>query len=442
VPRLSQTPPPMEEGSDRGSSLPAIAAPSPSLAGGASLVAGCAIGAGMLALPVETAAAGYAPSEVSLLVCYLFTNISSLLVLEGSKAALTRAKASGDDSVQLSFLSMAESALGKQARWLTAGLYIFVQTALTTAYIAGVGDVLSSDALPFGLTPVSASALFAAVFGGLLVAGANACEVVNRGLVVGLVASFGMMISRGVSSIQPETLTHMANWGSIFPGGLSVAMVAFLSQSTVPTVLQYFNGNVRKTRQAILLGNIVPLAVYTIWEAVALSAVPYSPDMSRSPADFLVALGQAIGGSNFYLASVCFSVCALTSSFLGVGLGLVDCLVDLFPGGKSALRARMGVGVPLVGISLYFAVCFKDAFAVILENVGLLAALALFGVLPSLVVLQTRKEALDMKGWMQMSRLKAQTPGGKTTIAGMIATSVSLIVPEMSRLLTEFASIF
>ena len=55
-----------------------------SVIGAALLFAGTAVGAGMLALPAETAAAGFFPSELSLLMCWLFTFTTSLVTLEAS----------------------------------------------------------------------------------------------------------------------------------------------------------------------------------------------------------------------------------------------------------------------------------------------------------------------------------------------------------------------
>ena len=55
-----------------------------SVIGAALLFAGTAVGAGMLALPAETAAAGFLPSELSLLMCWLFTFTTSLVTLEAS----------------------------------------------------------------------------------------------------------------------------------------------------------------------------------------------------------------------------------------------------------------------------------------------------------------------------------------------------------------------
>ena len=62
-----------------------------SVMGGALLFAGTAIGAGMLALPAETAAAGYLPSQACLFGCWLFTYVSSLITLQATWIARSTA---------------------------------------------------------------------------------------------------------------------------------------------------------------------------------------------------------------------------------------------------------------------------------------------------------------------------------------------------------------
>ena len=50
--------------------------------GGTLLVAGITLGVGMLALPVATAQAGFVPSMLTYLLCWLFMLCTGLLILE------------------------------------------------------------------------------------------------------------------------------------------------------------------------------------------------------------------------------------------------------------------------------------------------------------------------------------------------------------------------
>ncbi len=90
------------------------------------LVAGCTVGAGIIALPVKTAAAGFLPSSVALACSWGYMCVAAMLLVElsmyyGGKANL---------------VTMAGNTLGRAGKVLCSSLYIFIYSATLTAYIA------------------------------------------------------------------------------------------------------------------------------------------------------------------------------------------------------------------------------------------------------------------------------------------------------------------
>ena len=84
------------------------------------------MGAGIIALPVKTAAAGFVPSAVALVAVWAFMNCTALLLLEmslwfGPKSNVT---------------TMALKTLGRPMKFICAALYLFIYMATLTAYIA------------------------------------------------------------------------------------------------------------------------------------------------------------------------------------------------------------------------------------------------------------------------------------------------------------------
>ena len=55
-----------------------------SIFGATMLVTGCCIGAGMIGLPVMSAFTGFMPSIAAMLLCYLFTTLTGLLLVEAT----------------------------------------------------------------------------------------------------------------------------------------------------------------------------------------------------------------------------------------------------------------------------------------------------------------------------------------------------------------------
>ena len=150
-----------------------------SVVGAALLFAGTAVGAGMLALPAETFAAGFWPSEASLLLCWLFTFTTSLVTLEASWFV-----GQGDEAQDnAGFLSFARSTLGTGGELITGALFWFLLTSIIVAYTSKGGQLLSAAGL--GLSPAAGSSLFMAFFAALAVFGTGVTEVMNRALVAG-----------------------------------------------------------------------------------------------------------------------------------------------------------------------------------------------------------------------------------------------------------------
>src|SRR4051812_37784287 len=87
-----------------------------SIPGGILLIAGCCIGAGMLGLPVLSASAGFKPSVLSFIVCWLFMLSTGLLVLEANLFV-------GKDT---NIVSMAERTLGSTGKWIGWSLFLFL----------------------------------------------------------------------------------------------------------------------------------------------------------------------------------------------------------------------------------------------------------------------------------------------------------------------------
>ncbi len=80
------------------------------------LIAGCCIGAGMIGLPVRSAMAGFMPSSIAMILCYLFTTVTGLLLLEATLWF----------EHQVNLPSIVEITLGKVGKAITLVLFLFL----------------------------------------------------------------------------------------------------------------------------------------------------------------------------------------------------------------------------------------------------------------------------------------------------------------------------
>src|SRR5438132_993668 len=89
-------------------------AKSKSVLGATFLVTGCWLGAGMVGLPVFGVLAGFMPTSIAMLICYLFTTFTGLLLLEATLWFDTK----------VNLLSITEFAFGKLGKIITCLLFL------------------------------------------------------------------------------------------------------------------------------------------------------------------------------------------------------------------------------------------------------------------------------------------------------------------------------
>ena len=106
----------------------------PSVLGGALLITGSCVGAGMLGLPILSGLAGLGPALIMFAVSWAFMTLTGLLLVE----------ASGWFSKQVNMLSIVEYALGRIGKILCWGAYLFLFYALLVAYTSASGSLVSS----------------------------------------------------------------------------------------------------------------------------------------------------------------------------------------------------------------------------------------------------------------------------------------------------------
>ena len=233
------------------------------LIGGVLLIVGTSIGGGMLALPVSTAGAGITNSIVFLIGCWLVMTVGALLVLE-----VNLRLPAGSNMV-----SMAKATLGLPGQIIAWITYLFLLYALLAAYISGGSDVFNGLLhkahvdLPNWIT----SLLFTFLFSFVIYSGIRAVDYVNRGLMFGKLGIYLLL----VVIISPYINIPTLSGGSLqaITGSLMILVTSFGFASIVPSLREYFDDDIPTLRKVILLGSLIPLVCYILWEAVIMGVV-------------------------------------------------------------------------------------------------------------------------------------------------------------------------
>ncbi len=381
------------------------------LFGGALLVAGTSIGAGMLALPILTGLGGFGPSLVVYFLCWLFMTCTGLLMLEICLK----------NSPDVNLVSMAASYFGVAGKVFAWVLYLFLFYCLSIAYVAGGGAMLRDW---LGLGPIWAGGvLFVLLFGPFVYFGAKVVDRLNLFLMAGLIGSYLLFVIFGIGHVNLSFL-QTANWGpALF--ALPIIFTSFSYQGVIPTLTAYMKRDASKIRIAIVLGTTITFLVYLFWEFLILGIVPLEgleearrlgqtaaqPLKNHLMSGSVLAIGQAFG---FF---------AIATSYLGVTLGLFDFLADGLRMAKKGLRRGFLAALTFLP-PLMVALTRPGIFLTALTYAGGIGCALLLGLLPILMV------------WKARSRGEpgpVMLPGGKFLLALLAAFVIAEVLMELCR---------
>lgn len=357
--------------------------------GGVFLIAGTCIGAGMLGLPITSAAMGFHYSLLALLVCWAFMFYTGLLVLEVNLWL----------PEQPSYISMARLTLGRTGEVVCWIGFLFLFYSLLAAYIAGGGALLTTVVkeitqyeLPVGAGP----AVWMLVFGSVVFLGSKAIDGVNRLFMLGLITALALLLTIGMQRID----TQLLQAGNIQYAwtALPVLMASFGYHIVIPSIRHYLDGNVAKIKKTLWWGSLLTLTTYVLWEYLIFGIIPMQGD------DGLIAVlnsGEAVTGLTQSLSHLTqnrwveliaefFAFFALSSSFLGVSFGLFDLLADGFTIKKDR-RGRFIVTLITFVPPLIYALFYPKGFIVALGVAGVCVAI-IHGIVPVLMVWRGRRQ--------------------------------------------------
>lgn len=261
---------------------------------------GTIIGAGILGIPYVFAQAGFLIGVINLIV--LGTLIIFLNLYLGEVILRTKGRH------QLP--GYAEKYLGKKGKILMLiSSLIFLYGALT-AYVLGEGEVLSF--ILFG--SVDYAIIFGLIFLGLMsVLVYSGLKTLEKGETFGLIAvSLIILIIfffflpkvnwNNFSSISSNPMTWFLPYG--------VILFAFLALSAMPEMREELCGEERKMKKAILIGSLIPLALYLLFVISVFGFVgKFTPEIAT------IALGK--------LPSL-LAVFTMFTAFFALGIALKE----------------------------------------------------------------------------------------------------------------------
>ena len=381
----------------------------PSVMGGACIIASVCVGAGMLGLPSAGAGAWTTWSSLAIILTMIIMTVSGWMLLEAFKRY----------ELTASFNSVTKDLLGHRVNIFNNLTVYFVGGVLLYAYITSSGLILSGL---FGIGSQLASVLFVLVFSWFVWHSTRAVDRISVVLIVFMVLSFVFGVSGLAANIDTamlfNSLTEEISQAPYALAMLPVALTSFGYHHSVASMRAYY-GEERKAKQAILGGTLIALVLYLLWLLSIFGNLPrsaFGPVIAQGgDVDVLLkALASVIESRQVSQAINLFSMAAILSSFIGVGLGVFDYLADLFKFDNSRQGRAKSWAVTFLP-PLVLSLLFPFGFVVAIGYAGA-AATVWACIIPALLAKKSRELAPQEAGF--------KAPGGQPMILAVIVFGV------------------
>jgi len=351
---------------------------------GAILLISCtAIGGGILALPIATFQAGFIPSSIAMLICWIFMLIAACFILEATLWY----------QIETNIISMAQDNLGSFGKNLSCLAYGALLYALISAYLMAISGWIAHL---FPLSKTSSILCTSAIFAWIIFKGTKWVDIANRAFAIGLLLSYLIFVGSSYTHLGGKFI-HKINFSATLPS-LPLLITAFGFAIVVPTIVNYLNFSAKKSLNSILIGSFIPLLVYLVWQFCIFSILdiegPYGLEQLAANSADGTTLAHALSNtlSQAYVKTTIkfFSIFAILTSMLGVSISLFDFLAD-------GIKFKLKKPNKLYLISLVFlpatiiVIYLPSSFTSILSFSGIFVAL-LLGIIPALIILYGRKK--------------------------------------------------
>ena len=289
------------------------------------LVAGTMIGAGMLAMPLTSAGIGLTATIFLLIGLWAVLTFTALLFVELYQTA--------DSDAGIG--TLAAQYFGKAGRIISTAVLIVFLYALIAAYV----------------------------------------DKINRILFFVMIATFILVLALMLPNIKFDNLMAMPIDNALIISASPVFFTAFGFHGSIPSLNKYLDGNVKSLRIAILVGSGITLFAYFLWQLSTHGLLSQNEFLQilREDATLngLVKATLEITQSPIIANAVkIFSTLALVTSFLGVALGLLECIEDLLKQSFDIHAGRISLGLMTFIPPVLFSLFYPEGFILALSYAG------------------------------------------------------------------------
>lgn len=349
------------------------------------LIAGNAVGAGILALPVKTGLSGILPSVVSMIIMWALMLLTGMLIAN-------RIMRSRHESHDMPTFFLQE--IGPHGKWLCILGYLVLFYGVLVAYLSGGASILSA-LIPLSIPEPVWLLLFFIAATTITLYGVDLVRKWNAIIMLVLLASFISLSLKVGQNVEAQRLSH-SDW-AFLPSILPIIVCTFPFHNLVPVVCKSLNNQRRAILMAILIGTSITLIMNISWTVIVVGSLPLTgPGEGNLLAAFekglpaTVPLSLALNSNLITTIGTVFALTAILTSYLAVGLSLMGFFRDLtspyLKNSNRLIDACLTFGPPLL-----IALIYPHLFLKALDVAGGIGVILVFGVLPAVIFVKSRR---------------------------------------------------
>ncbi|MEC7939370.1 MAG: aromatic amino acid transport family protein [Pseudomonadota bacterium] len=377
--------------------------------GSSLIIAGTALGAGMLAIPMVLAQFGLLYGTMLMVLICFGTTYAALLLLEAT------IKAGGG----LGLNSIARKTLGKKGQLITNGLLYALLICLLMAYILGAGDLLSKLLYNFGveITATTSQITFTLIAGAVVASGTGVIDKLNRALFFVMLASLFATMAFLAPSMMQDNLMQVTSHNHVdLIKTSAILFTSFGFMVVIPTLVSYnHEATDKQLRNMVIVGSLIPLVCYLCWLFAVVGNLSEEQFRSFHNVSDLMAAFEAQSPWVGTVLSI-FTGLALLTSFFGVAMSLFNQNRDMF-NQNTAVTYCISFILPLAG-SLLAA----DKFLQVLNYAGII--LVFLAVFVPLVMVHKQR-------FMKVAEDRYSAEGGKPMLLFSLLFGCFLLISQV-----------
>jgi len=346
------------------------------------LIVGNLIGAGILALPIQTGGAG------------LIFSVAAMIVFCGAMyfSAVTLAREAVDARTDnFNYPSLYQRYLGRFGKWIAIVTNMLILYGLLTAYLSGGAAII------LGVFGISANSTFwqlitvLILFAGLsafTMCGTKIIARYNGILMIVLGVTFVLIVGIGVVNIKPQRELFF-NLGFL-PVAVPVILTAFHFHNIIPSICRHLEWDMKSIKTTMAVGMGIGFLMNIIWVAVGIGVLPLAIGKHSIIYAFehglpaTVPIAQTMHMPVFSVLATIFALVAICTSYVANGMGLTDFNRDLLENTIGASGKIIIAGLTFLP-PLFVAIFFPQIFLKAIGLVGGVGIAVLFGVLPAII---------------------------------------------------------